>query len=203
MEYFYMRVSTQGIRGNGVEQTFERQIGIFESHGYVLNDRNQFSDHISGSSEGDKRDGFNEMLKVLKEGDTVYFTEISRFSRNLISGLHMIDELTLEKKVNIHFVSENKTLEGGMRSNPTDWFYITQMLTMAEFQRREIGFNTSNALKAKRSNGVKLGRKTLFTDREKDEIRLDSCMMSYQELAEKYHASKSTICLIVKGKGKR
>src|SRR5574344_1290960 len=105
MDYFYMRVSTQGVRGTGREQTFDRQVGIFEGHGYSLNDSNTFSDHISGSTDGDKREGFNSMLVNLKQGDNVYFTETSRFARNYISAMQMLDTLVQEKKVNVIFVS--------------------------------------------------------------------------------------------------
>ncbi len=198
MIYFYMRVSTQGIRGNGKEQTFERQEGVFEGHGFVLTEGNVFSDHISGSFEGNKRDGYNAMLKVLKEGDTVCFTETSRFARNYTSAMNMIDELTQNLRVNVRFVSNGIELAAGEKYNPYTWFMVSQMLLMDEFQRRQIGFNTSNTLRKKAENGEVLGRREKFDETAKSEIREEYKTMPLNKIAEKHGCSAGTIRNIVK-----
>jgi len=194
-----MRVSTQGIRGTGREQTFDRQVGIFEGHGYVLDDKNTFSDHISGSIDGDKRDGFNKLLKVLKPGDTVCFTETSRFARNYISAMQMLDTLTQTRKVNVNFVSNGIRLDAGVKYNPYTWFIIAQMLIADEKQRRDIGYNTSNALQKIKADGKHIGRKSNIDSATRQSIKEDIYTMTYSQIAKKYKISKSTVCNIAKG----
>jgi DNA invertase Pin-like site-specific DNA recombinase len=200
MIYFYMRVSTQGIRGNGREQTFDRQEQVFESHGYKLTNDNTFSDHISGSTEGDKRDGFNAMLQILKAGDTVCFTETSRFARSYINAMSMLDDLTKQYKVNVRFVSNGMELMADEQYNPYTWYTISQMLLLDEFQRRQIGFNTSNALKKKVANGEKVGRGLSVNPEQIKAIKDFAQTRTYQEIADMFGISKATVCNIVKGK---
>jgi DNA invertase Pin-like site-specific DNA recombinase len=98
------------------------------------------------------------MLGTLKEGDTVHITETSRFARNYIAAMEMLDEMIFEKRVNVHIVSCSMMLEAGEKLDPYRWYTISQLLLTDELQRRIIGMNTKNGLAAKKEAGKKLGR---------------------------------------------
>lgn len=158
MDYFYMRVSTNGMKSKGLAQNFDRQAEIFRSHGFILNDANTFAEHVSGKTNGNDRAEFSRMLGVLQEGDTVHITETSRFARNYIAAMEMLDEMIFEKRVNVHIVSCSMMLEAGEKLDPYRWYTISQLLLTDELQRRIIGMNTKNGLAAKKEAGKRLGR---------------------------------------------
>lgn len=173
MEWFYMRVSTQSRKETekDKEQNFERQIGIFERAGFDLNDNNTFADRISGSVSANEREQFDKMLDKLNAGDTVHFTETSRFARSYISGMEMLDTLIFDKNVNVKFISNGIDLLANGNFNPYTWYTISQMLLADELQRRIISYNTINGLQRKKEQGVVLGRpKTQIDENIKKDI---------------------------------
>ncbi len=163
--YGYVRVSTSAQakkikkvsnRYTEVEkQDYERQRYILANSGVEFT--RVFEEHVTGARKGDQRKAFNEMLNLLREGDTVYFTETSRFGRNYIDNFEILDILTVEKKVNVQFLSNGILLEGGGKLNPYVWLNLSNCFIIDEFQKRQIGYNTSNKLQALKQQGVQLG----------------------------------------------
>jgi putative DNA-invertase from lambdoid prophage Rac len=174
-EYFYLRVSTQTKGDEGIrqrEQSFERQKGILERAGYVLTEENTFAERISGKTSSDEREQYEKMLSKLESGDWVIFSETSRFSRNYIQGMQMLDTLIYDKKVNVRFVSNSIELYADTRFSPYLWYTISQMLLADELQRRVISYNTANGLKRIKEKGEKtLGRPTIHTAEQRAEVR--------------------------------
>lgn len=204
MNYFYFRVSTKSKRGSAEEekefkQTFDRQKHIFQTAGYELTKYNQFFDRESGSTRADTRDGFNAMVEHLQEGDWVFFTETSRFARNYIDGMEVLDLLTQQKKVNVKFVSGNFVLEAGVRYNPQIWFTLSQLLLADEYQRRLIGDATSKALQAKIAKGQKLGRQRIVTKEQVETVKAGMFKLTQRELAELSGLSLGMVNKIVRG----
>lgn len=200
-QFFYMRVSTQGKNKEGEDkQNFDRQIGIFERSGYVLTEENTFAEHISGKTKADERKEFDRMLSQLSEGDTVYFSETSRFSRSYVLGMEMIDTLIFDCKVNVVFVSNGITLEAGEKYNPYQWYTLSQMLLTDELQRRIIGYNTANALKAKKEQGIRLGRDSQYGADVVAQIEdMTANGMSVRAIANELGMSASTVSRIKNG----
>jgi putative DNA-invertase from lambdoid prophage Rac len=174
-EYFYLRVSTQTKGDEGIrqrEQSFERQKGILERAGYVLTEENTFAERISGKTSSDEREQYEKMLSKLESGDWVIFSETSRFSRNYIQGMQMLDTLIYDKKVNVRFVSNSIELYADTRFSPYLWYTISQMLLADELQRRVISYNTANGLKRIKEKGEKtLGRPAIHTEEQRAEVR--------------------------------
>ena len=174
-DWFYMRLSTQTKGEQGIkqrEQSFERQLGIFERCGYVLTEENTFSERISGKTKNEEREQFAKMLDVLEEGDWVYFSETSRFSRSYTHGMEMLDTLIFDKKVNVKFVSNGIELLANNKATPYTWYTISQMLLADELQRRVISYNTANGLKRIKEKGEKtLGRPAIHTAEQREEVR--------------------------------
>lgn len=71
MVYGYCRVSTK-------HQSLQRQIDTLVNYG--INQRFIFSDKYSGKTLN--REGLNELLSVLKPGDSIVIKEIDRLGRN-------------------------------------------------------------------------------------------------------------------------
>lgn len=204
MNYFYFRVSTKSKRGSEEEekefkQTFDRQKHIFKTAGFELTKYNQFFDRESGNTRATNRDGFNAMVEHLQEDDWVYFTETSRFARNYIDGMEVLDLLTQQKKVNVKFVSGNFVLEAGVRYNPQIWFTLSQLLLADEYQRRLIGDATSKALQAKIANGMKMGKTRTVTKEQIDAVKAGMFRFTQRELAQQSGLSLGMVNKIVKG----
>ena len=191
--YAYCRVSTSD---RSAKQDYERQKYLLEHSGMKFD--KVFEEHISGGVKGNQREQFNAMLECLEPTDVVCFTETSRFGRNYIDCFEMLDLITQKKKATVKFLSNGITLDGGEKMNPYMWLTISNFFIQDEFLKRQIGYNTSNALKRKKEQGVVLGRpKTIPEDIREKVISLKG-EMTYRQIAEETGVSLSTISRIMK-----
>lgn len=187
----YVRVSTTIA---SAKQDYERQRYLLEHSGLEFDE--VYEEHVSGGVRGDQRKEFNRMVERLGEKDMVCFTETSRFGRNYIDCFDMLDILTQQKKCTVMFLSNGITLEGGEKMNPYTWMTVSQFFIQDEFLKRQIGYNTSNALQRKKEQGVKLGRPSPLSEEQKDEIRRLREFKTCAEIAEIYGVNASTISRI-------
>lgn len=199
-EWFYMRLSTQSKGEQGIkqrEQSFERQLGIFERCGYVLTEENTFAERISGKTKNEEREQFAKMLEVLEEGDWVLFSETSRFSRSYIFGMQMLDTLIFDKKVNVRFVSNGIELLANRGYDPYVWYSISQMLLSDELYRRTVSYNTTQGLKRIKEKGIKkLGKPSSLSDEQKAEIIALKETHTCKQIGEMFGVNASTISRI-------
>ena len=90
--YFYMRISTKEASD---KQSFQRQNKALEKYAEInnlkYNSRTVFKDDISGATFD--RDDWKALEGILKEGDTIIFKEISRFTRQAEEGYEKYMEL--------------------------------------------------------------------------------------------------------------
>lgn len=121
--YFYMRIST---KENTDKQSFQRQYKALESYAKTnnldFNNRTIYKDDISGSTFC--REDWNALEKILKDGDTIVFKEISRFTREAENGYAKYMEL-MNDNINLVFL-DNPTVS-------TD--YIKQLTSIANTQQ--------------------------------------------------------------------
>ena len=193
--FAYMRVSTTE---KSAKQDYERQKYLLEHSGIKFDEI--FEEHISGGVKGDQRKEFNRMLESLDEKDIVCFTETSRFGRNYRDCFEILDIITQEKKASVRFISNNIILEGGEKMNPYTWMTVSQFFIQDEFLKRQIGYNTSNALQRKKEQGVILGRpKTIQDDTIESVKRLYSNGYKMQQIGDMLGISKSTVSRMIKG----
>lgn len=120
--YFYMRIST---KESSDKQSFQRQDrGLrryAEDHKLSYNNRTVYKDDVSGMTFD--RDDWKALEKILKEGDTIVFKEISRFTRQALVGYDKYMEL-MNKGINLVFL-DNPSIS-------TD--YIKQLINVANSQ---------------------------------------------------------------------
>ena len=120
--YFYMRIST---KEESDKQSFQRQNKALEKYAEInnlkYNSRTVFKDDISGATFN--RDDWKALESILKEGDTIIFKEISRFTRQAEEGYEKYMYL-MNKGIHLVFL-DNPTVS-------TD--YIKQLTSIANSQ---------------------------------------------------------------------
>ncbi len=163
--YGYCRVSTTE---KSAKQDYERQKYLFDNSGIQFDAI--FEEHISGGVKGNQRQEFNKMLEILQPTDIVCFTETSRFGRNYIDCFEMLDIITQEKQATVRFLSNSIELKGGERLNPYEWLTISNFFIMDEFLKRQVGYNTKNALAKKKADGKVLGRPRTIDDGKRNMV---------------------------------
>ena len=191
--YAYCRVSTTD---RSAKQDYERQRYLLEHSGIEFDEI--FEEHISGGVKGNQREQFNRMLEKLQEKDLVCFTETSRFGRNYIDCFEMLDLITQKVGASVKFLSNGIELLGGAKMNPYQWMTISQFFIQDEFLKRQIGYNTANALRRKKEQGVILGRPTTIDEKTLTLIhamREQGC--SYDKISEQTGVSKGSISRIL------
>ena len=110
-----------------------------------------------------KRDMFDEIMKFVKnEAKTrpiaVCFDKVDRFSRGAIFDKRVgeLFELALAGKVELHFVSDNQVIHGGMSAVENFHFMIS--LGLAKYYSDAISDNVKRAFEKMRSDGVWIGK---------------------------------------------
>lgn len=182
--YAYCRVSTSD---KSAKQDYERQKYLLDNSGIKFDE--VFEEHISGGIKGTQREHFNKMLSKLQDNDLVCFTETSRFGRNYIDCFEMLDIITQQYGASIKFISNGLELKGGEKLNPYTWLTISNFFIMDEFLKRQIGFNTKNALARKKEQGVVLGKPKTEIDKE----TIDYVVSNYGKITNKEIMIKSKL----------
>ena len=105
--YFYQRIST---KESADKQSFQRQDKSLKAYAknnnLLYNTRTVFSDDITGATF--ERPDWKALEGILKEGDTIIFKEISRFTRQAEEGYDKYMEL-INKGINLVFL-DNATV---------------------------------------------------------------------------------------------
>ena len=90
-------------------------------------------------------------------------------------------------------------LEGGQKMNPYTWMTVSQFFIQDEFLKRQIGYNTSNALQRKKEQGVVLGAPRTYDDSVTERIKeLRASGLSMQKIADELGVSKTTVARLLK-----
>lgn len=148
MVYGYVRVSTD------TQDVEAQKIGI-EEKAKILNlsvDRWIEDDGVSGTTEFQKRK-LGKLMKILKEGDVIIASEISRFARKLFLLFDFLG-FVAKKKVELWTVKDNYHLDGSLQSTIMAFAFGIA----AQIERDMISQRTKEGLQRRRMDGVILGR---------------------------------------------
>lgn len=153
MQYGYARVSTIG-------QSLNNQINDLVDNG--LDKDMIFSDKLTGTKTD--RPGFNNLLEVLKSGDSLVVTKLDRLARNTREALNVLNELQ-DKNIKINILNL-----GLIDNSSIGKFTTTVLLAVAEMERDMIVNRTQEGKKyAKKHNpNYREGRRTRLTGKNKD-----------------------------------
>lgn len=147
MIYCYLRVSTllqdeqnqrQGIENFAVE------------HGLTITQ--YVIDKTSGTIEPTERN-LGRLLRIVKSGDTILISELSRLGRRLFMLFRILENL-MSKGVRVYSVKDGYTLDGSIQSTVLAFAFGLA----AQVERDLISKRTKEALAYKKSCGIKLGR---------------------------------------------
>lgn len=179
MIYGYARVST-------TEQNEGMQVDALRSAGCTK----IFTDKASGAKTS--RPALDEMLALLKEGDTLVIWKLDRLGRSTIHLFNLLEDLK-NKGVAVRSIMEGIDTNGSLGR-----FLCTILAGVAELERENIKQRVNAGLAKAKKDGVKLGRKERFNAKNKALIkRLHMLGDSYTKLSRQFSASRSTIWEIV------
>lgn len=146
MKIGYIRVST-------IDQNLARQEELMAKLGV----EKIFADKMSGKNT--KREQFQEMMKFVREGDTLYVESFSRLSRSTKDLLDTVQQLQ-DKKVTL--ISDKEKLD---TSTPQGKFMMTVFAAMSELERESILERQREGIEIAKAEGKYKGRPARITDK--------------------------------------
>lgn len=107
---------------------------------------------VSGTVPWKKRK-IADIIEELGKGDSLIVSELSRIGRSMLEIMQVLS-VAMEKKVNVYAVKGNWQLDNSIQSK-----IMAMVFSMAaEIERDLISKRTTEALRAKKAAGMKLGR---------------------------------------------
>ncbi|MBU8877950.1 recombinase family protein [Bacillus sp. FJAT-29790] len=175
MKYGYARVSTVG-------QDLDAQIQTLENEGC----KKIYSEKFTGTKKN--RPEFQELLSILKEGDTLVVTKLDRFARSTVDGIQTIKAL-FEKGVKVHVLNM-----GLVEDTPTGRLIFNIMSAFAEFERDMIVERTQEGKAiAKQKDDFREGRPVVHKKKAIEHALKLLESNSYKQVEEMTGISKSTL----------
>ena len=156
--YGYWRCSTN-------QQDEERQIRSLKDSGCEV----IFGDKITGTSTYGERPELSKLLEVIKEGDLLILSELSRLGRTMTTMLVEVEKL-INRGVKI------KTLDKRLDTTTMDKSIVKLIVGImgycSEQELSQIKSRCSEGRQVSMSRGVKFGRKRNYTQFQVEEVIL-------------------------------
>ena len=149
----YIRVST-------IEQNTVRQLDNLQL------DR-VFTDKCSGKDTD--RPQLAEMLKFIRDGDTLFVHSMDRLARNLDDLRKLVDKMT-NKNITVQFIKENLVFTKDDK-NPMAKLMLSVMGAFAEFERSLIKERQMEGIAIAKIAGKYRGRSKCLTDEQVVKMR--------------------------------
>lgn len=180
--FAYVRVSTVG-------QTVENQIQEIEGHGFKVEPHRIIAETVSGSVPMAKRAGFLKLIERMEQGDILIVTKLDRLGRDAIDVSSTVKKLE-EGGVRVYCLA----LGGLDLTSSAGTMTMNVLNAVAQFERDLLKERTQSGLARAKANGIKSGRKSILTDRQKRAVLADlNAGASISATARKYKTSRQTI----------
>lgn len=181
----YCRVSSKSqLEGYGLEAQMEEIKARYK-------DAKIYQEQYTGTKSD--RPIFNEVLKELKEGDTLVVTKLDRLARNTVEGIQIVEDL-FKRGIAVHVLNV-----GLLENTSMGKFFLTTLLAVAEMERNTIIERTQSGKEVAKARAIAEGR-TFKEGRPKAHSKenIDRALklletMSYKEVVELTKISKSTL----------
>lgn len=143
----YLRVSTieQDLGKNKAEILF---LANAKKFGHV-----EFYEEKASGLKSWKERLIKELVDSLTKGDRLIVPELSRLGRSMLEIMEILS-VAKEKGINVYAVKGDWSLNGGIESKIVGMVFAMA----AEIERDLISLRTKEALRARKAQGVKLGR---------------------------------------------
>ena len=175
MKYGYARVSTK-------TQDLKTQITRLEE---AICDR-VFSDKLSGKNR--KRPQLEEMLGLLKKGDSVVVAKLDRLGRSTLDVCKIAQEIA-EAEANLVFLDQ-----GIDTSTATGKMMFQMLAVIAEFERSLITQRTQEGRAAAMKAGKKMGRTPRTTAKQNEQmVEMYKQGKSWNDIAETFDVNRMTV----------
>lgn len=178
----YARVSSE-------DQNLGRQFEAFKKIGI----EKIFYEKAQGDAFGEGRPELLNVMKYIREGDTLYFCSFDRLSRNHIQLLNLIEEIK-SKGVSICFIEEHININPSIE-NPYDELNANIFSAFAHFFKKQLKRRQKQGIDLAKQSGTYKGRTPKLNNELKLEVMrsiiLDDVCSSKVE--KKYKISRSTV----------
>ncbi len=180
MVYGYSRVSSKGQEKGGYSlEAQEEQLRLAGAE--VV-----YSDSFTGTKMD--RPKFNELLKVLQNGDTLIVCKLDRFARSVSRATDIITEL-IDRGVTINVLNL-----GVLDNSSMSVFMRNILLAFAQLERDMIVERTQEGKSiARQKAGFRDGRPLKFSQQKIERALELLSTMSYRQVEELTGISKSTL----------
>ena len=136
----------------------------------------------------DQRLQLQEMMRYVRNGDTLYITKLDRLGRSTLHLTQIFDKLE-KKGVDIIVLDQNIDT-----TTPTGKLLFNVLSSISEFETEIRKERQMEGIKKAKEKGVKFGRKAMLTDTQINEMRSkrnDGYLI--RELMSEYNLSKSSV----------
>ncbi len=131
-----------------------------------------FIEVTMSSKRTNKQRRIDEMVERLEDSGTLIATELSRLGRSTSQVIELVNQL-LKRNIRVIFTKQNMDITG---HDITSKIMITVFSLFSELERDLISLRTKEALAAKKTKGIKLGKpkgsiqKSMY-DKDLDKIK--------------------------------
>lgn len=175
MKIGYARVSTE-------KQDLDTQLDLLTAEGC----EKIFKEKISGTKKS--RPQLDKLLEMLRSGDTVIITELTRLSRSSRDLFSLVD-LIQSKGANIKSLKENWV----DTTTPIGNFMFSVMAGISQFEKDLISLRTKEGLAASRKKGKVGGRPKTRQETLDAAISLKASGVSVSEITRITGVSKTSL----------
>lgn len=187
MKIGYARISTR-------DQSLELQVDTLKAAGC----EKVYQELASGAKTA--RPILDDLIKNIREGDTLVICKLDRLGRNLAHLVHLINELKNKKAF---IISLNDPID---TTTPHGMMMFQLFGMVAEYERAMIMERIAAGKKAARLRGVFGGRKKGLTDAAKEKAKVAKLLylsnnLLVSEIARQLNISKPTLYTYLRYKG--
>ena len=180
--FAYCRVST-------ADQTTDNQVREIEAAGFSIQPQRIVEETISGSVAAMERPQFARLVDRLEIGDVLLVTKLDRLGRNAMDVRASVERLA-KAGVRVHCVA----LGGVDLTSPAGKMTMGVIAAVAEFERDLLIERTQSGLRRAKDQGRTLGRPSVLTPVQQEEIRdKRSSGVSLGVLAKEFGVTKAAI----------
>jgi DNA invertase Pin-like site-specific DNA recombinase len=189
--YAYLRKSTDE------QNTKSQELAVYkyaDENGLRVD---QWFDVDCSSRKSTKERRLDELLDILREGDMLIVSELSRLGRSVGQVITIVDQL-IKKKVRVTCLKENISIKSNERRDIHTKVMVTMFSLFAEIERDLISERTKEGLARARAEGKLLGRppgpgKSKLDPYEDEIIALLKTGSTKTYLAKKYGVTPPTL----------